>query len=84
MPFARRVFTITPPNPRGLDGQVLAEEVRKLHSDVKYCETIEEAVNRAMLHSKETECPILAFGSLSYLGQLKKYVMICESRMKNV
>ncbi len=76
MPFARRVFKF---NKKlafkyRIAGQVLAEEVRKLHSDVKYCETIEEAVNRAILHSKETECPILAFGSLSYLGQLKAYL----------
>lgn len=82
MPFANRIFTVTPPNKRGLDGKILAEEVRNWHEDVTFCETIEEAVEGALSHSKQSGCPILAFGSLSYLGKLKEtYKQICESRV---
>ena len=85
MPFAHKVYTITPPNPRGLDGSVLAEEIKQWHKDVWFCKTIEEAVNTAITQSKQDGCPILAFGSLSYLGELKAvYKQICESRMRDV
>lgn len=85
MPFANRIFTITPPNARGLDAKILTEEVKLWHNDVVCCESIEEAVEAAISHSMETGCPILAFGSLSYLGILKEnYKQICESRMRDV
>ncbi len=85
IPYANRVFTVTPPNARGLDAKILAEEVRLLHRDVICCDSIEDAIKQALSHSKETNCPILAFGSLSYLGELKEtYRQICESRMRDV
>jgi len=85
MPFANRVYTITPPNPRGLDAKILAEEVSRLHSDVICCGSIEEAIADAVSHSREEKCPLLAFGSLSYLGNLKEaYKQFHESRMRDV
>lgn len=85
IPFANQIFTITPPNPRGLDGAVLAEEIRPLHHEVWFCETIKEALKKAILRSKEDGCPILAFGSLSYLGEFEEtYKQICESRIEHV
>ncbi|MBR2046196.1 MAG: bifunctional folylpolyglutamate synthase/dihydrofolate synthase [Agathobacter sp.] len=85
MPFANNIYTITPPNPRGLDGRVLAEEVKNWHENVWFCESIEDAVNTAISQSKQDGCPILAFGSLSYLGELKEtYKQICESRKNDV
>lgn len=85
LPFANKVFTITPPNPRGLSGAVLAEEIRPMHKEVMFCETIKEAVDKALASSKQEGCPILAFGSLSYLGELEEnYKQICESRIENV
>lgn len=70
MPFANKIYTVTPPNPRGLDGRILAEEVKQWHEDVLYCETIEMAVQTAVTQSKQDGCPIVAFGSLSYLGAI--------------
>ncbi len=71
-PYANRIFTITPPdNARALDGKVLAEEIKQWHDDVVYCESVEEAVIMAMDHGQETGCSTLAFGSLSYLGEVK-------------
>jgi len=85
MPYANHIYTITPPNPRALDGQVLAEEVSRWNEKAFYCESIKDAVDKAILQSKQDGCPIVAFGSLSYLGELKEsYKQICESRMRNV
>ena len=85
MPFANRVFTVTPPNQRGLDAKILTQEVKELHEDVVCCATIHEALEQALSHAKDNDCPILAFGSLSYLGALKEYYkQICESRMRDV
>ncbi len=85
MPFAHKIYTVTPPNARGLDGVVLAEEVKQWHEDVQFCETIEAAIQTAISQSEQDGCPILAFGSLSYLGELKEnYKQICESRMRDV
>jgi dihydrofolate synthase/folylpolyglutamate synthase len=71
MPFANKIYTVTPPNPRGLDGKILAEEVKQWHEDVIYCETIEEAVQTAKVQSRQDGCSIVAFGSLSYLGAVR-------------
>ena len=75
-PLANHIFTITPQNARGMDGKELAEEIRKWHKDVTYCETIEEAVNMAMALGRESGSATLAFGSLSYLGEVK----ICHDK----
>lgn len=72
-PFANRIFTVTPPNERGLDAKILAEEIKQWHEDVVSCDSIEEAVNLAMDYGRETGDITLAFGSLSYLGDVKKY-----------
>lgn len=67
LPYAKRVYTVTPENPRALSGEILATEALKYHSDVTCCETMKEAVTQACKHPE----PVLAFGSLSYLNNLK-------------
>ena len=71
LPRAEAVYTITPNNPRALDGRELAEEAAKMHDQVCCCNTIEEAVDKALRHAAEHKTPILAFGSLSYLKEVK-------------
>ena len=84
-PYANHVYTITPPNPRGLSAESLAEEIGQWNDKVIACESIEAAVDMAFAQSKEDGCPVIAFGSLSYLGRLKEhYKQIRESRMENV
>ena len=68
LPLAKKVYTVTPDNGRAMDGIQLAKEARNYHSDVQACATIEEAVELALQNPN----PIVAFGSLSYLGDLKK------------
>lgn len=78
LPFADKVYTITPPNPRGLDGELLLEEVEEVGNVLKhrieaeYCESIVEALEKAHAYGIAHDVPVLAFGSLSYLGQLKE------------
>ncbi len=81
MPFANKIYTVTPPNPRGLDGKMLAEEVKQWHEDVFCYNTIEEAVQTAVMQSKQDGGPILAFGSLSYLGALRACVQNCYNTL---
>lgn len=90
LPHASKVYTITPANARGLDGRLLMEEAKEvcqnngLVVDIEYCSSIQEALTKATDYGKEHNQPILAFGSLSYLGGLKKeYKHICESRNEN-
>ena len=68
-PLFEKFFTITPPNnPRALQAEKLAEDLKTYHSDVTACETIEEAVEGACRVAR-AEDVILIFGSLSYIGE---------------
>ncbi|MBR4027774.1 MAG: hypothetical protein IKJ01_09560 [Lachnospiraceae bacterium] len=87
LPYAEKVFTITPPNPRALDGKVLAEEVKSIDNekDVTFCKSVELAVENAIHYAREHKKPILAFGSLSYLSAFKEaYIKIEFQKIKNV
>lgn len=69
-PFASRIFTITPNVERGLSGKVLAEVIKPYCNEVQAVSTIDEAVTQAVGSAKETSV-IIAWGSLSYIGQIK-------------
>lgn len=72
--FADQIITITPPNnPRGMHAYDLAKEVAKVHPNVTAVDSLEEAVEMSYLLAGKDDV-ILAFGSLSYLGQLIKIV----------
>lgn len=73
LPYAAKVYTVTPHNPRALQGKLLCGEARKYHADVTDTESIDEAVQRAVQGAGEQDV-ILAFGSLSYLGEIKEAV----------
>lgn len=77
LPLAWRVYTVTPHNPRAMDGQMLAAEAGKYHKQVSFCPTVKEAVERAFLEvsgEEQENTMVLAFGSLSYLGELREMV----------
>lgn len=77
LPYAKKVYTITPPNARGLDGQALLAEVEEVAGELglevsaEYCMEIGEAADKAKAYGIQKGLPVLAFGSLSYLGDLK-------------
>lgn len=66
-PYAQRVYTVTPDNARALSATALAVEAKKYYPEVVAVESVEQAIRLALEH----EDAILAFGSLSYLGDLK-------------
>ena len=78
LPYADQVYTVTPGNPRALDGKQLAEEVRNFHQKVEACDSVTEALKKALQQAKEKKEPVLAFGSLSYLGELKRAIEVMK------
>lgn len=73
LPHVDYLITITPKdNPRALDGRVLLDEAKAIAPSIlmEYIENYEEALQKAVIHGK----PILACGSLSYLGELRKEI----------
>ena len=68
------VVTLTPPdNPRALPAVELAKEATKYCKNVTSADSVEEAIEVAKILAAD-KCAILCFGSLSYLGRLKKVV----------
>lgn len=72
LPLAQKVYTVTPDHPRAMGGQALAAEAAKYHACVSYCLTVEEAVDKAVSDAGQENSLILAFGSLSYLADLRR------------
>lgn len=70
-PFPSEIITITPDNPRGLSGEELKEAALQYHSNVKYCEDLQTALDEAKQEAG-TEGIILIFGSLSFLQDVMK------------
>lgn len=68
LPYAKRVYTVTPDNARALDAKSLAQEAAKYCTDVQDVGSVEQALVLAL----KDKDPVLAFGSLSYLGDLKR------------
>lgn len=77
---AERIITITPKNSRGLDGHKLAETLVKYNHNVQVADSLKQAAEESIDTIKENRADmILAFGSLSYLGELKQVVrLICN------
>lgn len=71
---ADEILTITPKNSRALPSDVLAKEVQKYCPTVINAMTAEQAVRLAYEKASEEDV-IIAFGSLSFLGELKKLLI---------
>lgn len=79
-PYAKKIWTIeTPDNPRALPARELARAAAKRHPYVEAAESIDDAVEKAFHEAKEEDV-ILAFGSLSFLGELTRTVIKREER----
>lgn len=74
--LAEHVITVTPPiKERALPAYELAQAVREYHNSVTVADSVQEAVEIAyLLAGKDKEAVIIAFGSLSYLGELMNIV----------
>lgn len=72
--YAKKILTVqTPDNPRALPAKELAETVREYHPDVEAMGSLEDAADRALALAKPEDV-ILAFGSLSFIGELTEIV----------
>ncbi len=80
LPLAKKVYTITPENPRALSAQELCREARKYHRDVQDMERVSQAVQAAAKEARlEEDVMVLACGSLSWLGCAKE-AMVRETK----
>ncbi len=72
-PEACVIYTVTPQNARGLDGNLLAQVCRKYCNHVNAMESLDEAVKVAkeLALSTDKKSVVIAFGSLSYIGSIK-------------
>lgn len=72
--FADSIITVkTPNNERAMDAYELAKVVSNFHKKVTCADSLEEAVEMSYLLA-DKDSVILAFGSLSYLGQLSDII----------
>lgn len=74
--LASHIITVTPPiRERALPALELARAVREYHGAVTAADSVQEAVEIAyLLAGKDKDVVIIAFGSLSYLGELMDIV----------
>ena len=72
-PHAAHVITVTPANPRALPAQELAETVKKYNEMVTVASSVDEALEMAYLLA-DKDSVIIAFGSLSFLGDVRRVV----------
>lgn len=73
-PLAERIFTVSlPDKDRSLEADELKKAVGSYCKETVAMRSIEEAVERALAVAKKDHV-VLAFGSLSYLGQIMKLV----------
>lgn len=77
---ASKIYTVTPPSPRGLKAEILAETVKKYNSDVTVSD-VETALSNADTRA------VICFGSLSFLKSaretalMKKYQRIYNHKL---
>ncbi len=74
-PMAKQIFTITPPVERGLSGEILCECVEQYCVNAQACRDVQQAIQKARQsyakYKKQGEqAVIVAWGSLSYIGQI--------------
>lgn len=72
---ATHIITVTPNNPRALEAERLKDTLSLYNSNVTKADTLGEAASKALdlVDNNQTDM-IIAFGSLSYLGELKEIV----------
>lgn len=74
--LAEHIITVTPPiSERALHAYDLAQVIREYHGSVTVADSVQEAVEIAyLLAGLDKDTVIIAFGSLSYLGELMDVV----------
>ncbi|MDE5598572.1 MAG: bifunctional folylpolyglutamate synthase/dihydrofolate synthase, partial [Lachnospiraceae bacterium] len=75
-PLAEHMITVTPPhNTRAMSAYELAQAARAYHESVTVADSLQEAVELSyLLAAQDKDTVIIAFGSLSFLGELMNIV----------
>lgn len=76
LPLAKAFVTITPDSPRALDGQELANWLRRQGCEAAFCGTAEEGVDR-VLAMAGPEDVICSWGSLYAVGLIRHHLGLC-------
>ena len=71
LPFAKKVFTVTPDNPRALAAEDLAKLYRKKGVDAESFSSIQDAVSAAFGAAQKSGNAVMALGSLYMYGDVK-------------
>ena len=69
-PVARRVYTVTPNNPRSLSANEYAAQFANHRIPATPCESVEEGVRAAIADSRENGVPLICLGSLYLYGEV--------------
>lgn len=67
---ASRVFTITPRNPRALSAEEYSAVYTQLGVESTPCQSVDEALGKAMLFAKENDTALCCLGSLYTYGEV--------------
>ncbi|MBQ8410001.1 MAG: bifunctional folylpolyglutamate synthase/dihydrofolate synthase [Clostridia bacterium] len=70
----KQVFCLTPDNPRALSASEYAQVFEGLGIPAVACDTVENAVTRALAWGKESGTPIVCLGSLYMYGEVVKAI----------
>ena len=70
VPMARRFYTVTPPNPRAMQADVLAQRIQAMGADAIPCDSIPQAVASAMDFAGP-DGVVCALGSLYMSGDVR-------------
>jgi len=74
LPLAKAAYFVTPDNPRALSGEKLAKEAEDSIKERYIEQDISEAVRKAVARAERENAVIVAWGSLSYLKEVKECV----------
>jgi dihydrofolate synthase/folylpolyglutamate synthase len=69
-PLAKKIFAIKAPSERGLDTALLAKATERYNENV-VASKLNEAVDYCLT---QTDCVTVAFGSLSFMGEITEYI----------
>ena len=72
-PLAKRFYTVPVPNPRALDPEQLARELRGAGYTAEARASIEEATDEALRNCTKDDV-ICSFGSLYYVGKIREHL----------
>ena len=72
IPHVYKVFTVTPENVRSMPAEKLAEVFSCLGADAQAVENVNEALSKAKSLGVERDIPVVIFGSLYYMGNVRE------------